>query len=97
MTRSSKTRRAKARAKKRMRLDAKSGARASATESALPALSATDKHYLIGFAIFSLMITAVYFWMGGRNILVFPAVLCICAAFRKFWTRPIRQIVDFSS
>jgi len=97
MTRSSKTRRAKARAKKRMRLDAKSSTRAGATRSSLPSLSATDKHYLIGFAVFSLIITAVYFWMGGRNILVFPAVLCICAAFRKLWTRPIRQLVDFSS
>lgn len=97
MTRSSKTRRAKARVKKRMRLDTKAGRRASAIEPVLPAFSATDKLYLIGFAIFSLIITAVYFWMGGRNILVFPAVLCICAAFRKFWTRPMRRLVDLSS
>lgn len=96
MTRSSKTRRAKARAKKRMRLDAKAGSHASTTEVVLPAFSSTDKLYLIGFAIFSLIITAFYFWMGGRNILVFPAVLCICAAFRKFWTRPMRRLVDFS-
>jgi len=96
MTRSSKTRRAKARTKKRLQADAKQGRSAINAASPLPALSATDKAYLLGFAIFSLIITAIYFWMGGRNILVFPAVLCICAALRKFWTRPIQQLADFN-
>jgi|GEM_PF-1868963 len=87
MTKSSKPRKARARAKKRM---AKEAAHAGAhstkdNKTGLPQLTTTDKRYLIGFTVLSMVITAFYWWLGGRNLLVFPAILCISVVkFVKF-------------
>jgi len=96
MTRSSRTRRLRARAKKRAAKHAvnPNASDTSGTESSLPELSDTDRRYLIGFALLSLLITAVYFWLGGRNLFVFPALFCISVGARKYWTGPMRRYAD---
>jgi len=57
-------------------------------------LSTTDKRYLWAFAILSLIVTAAYWWLGGRNLFVFPALFCISVGARRYWTGPIRQFAD---
>lgn len=99
MTKSSRTRRAKARARKisiKNRTTEAAGTTASAGGDVEPKLNFndTDKRYLIGFAVLSLIITAVYFWIGGRNLFVFPAVFCASVGARKYWKGPIRRFAD---
>lgn len=102
MTKSSRTRRAKARARKvaaktdKVTMNASSFDEVDANESKL-SLTGTDKRYLIGFGIISLLITAVYWWMGGRNLFVFPAIFCLSVGARKYWTGPVRKFADKSS
>ncbi len=94
MTRSSRTRRAKARARKNS-ADTVAGSNAEINQgSPLPTLTQTDKRYLIAFTILSLIITAIYWSMGGRNLFVFPALLCISVGARKYWAGPIRRFAD---
>lgn len=99
MTRSSRGRKARARTRKMSR---NSMARQNAVvageyvEESKPVWSSTDKKYIIGFAILSLLITAFYWWIGGRNLFVFPAVFCISVGARKYWTGPIRKFADKS-
>ena len=106
MTKSSRTRRAKARARKlSTRNNASNNDSLSANAAALDGevdkpkltLNDTDKRYLIGFAILSLVITAVYFWIGGRNLFVFPAIFCASVGARKYWKGPIRRFADKAS
>lgn len=107
MTRSSRTRRAKARARKNARNNiAVNSAVNSAAQTAgparldddedsqLPAFSATDKRYLLAFTVLSIIITAIYWSMGGRNLFVFPALLCISVGARKYWSGPVRRFAD---
>lgn len=98
MTRSSKTRRAKARAKKyaNKHTCGTASEQHAGAESSAVVLNATDKRYLLGFTILSLIITAVYWSMGGRNLFVFPALICISVGARKYWTGPIRRFADQS-
>ncbi len=96
MTRSSKSRRLRARAKKRI---AKHDTAARTSEgvmhdSNLPALSATDKRYMLAFAIMSFLITAGYWSLGGRNLFVFPALFCISVGVRRYWAGPVRHYAD---
>jgi len=58
--------------------------------------SSRDKKYLLGFAVLSLVLTACYWWMGGRNLFVFPAVFCLSVGARKYWTGPMRRFADKS-
>jgi len=96
MTKSSRTRKAKARAKKRIAkgLATESDASSNTSMATLPELNQTDKRYLLLFTILSLIITALYWWMGGRNLFVFPALLCISVGVRKYWTGPVRRFAD---
>ena len=94
MTRSSRTRRAKARARKNSTNTLVSNNTENNQSSPLPTLTQTDKRYLIAFTILSLIITAVYWSMGGRNLFVFPALLCISVGARKYWAGPIRRFAD---
>jgi len=94
MTRSSRTRRAKARARKNSARAATTAATDTADEAVLPVLSQKDKRYFIAFAVLSLIITAIYWSMGGRNLFVFPALLCISVGARKYWTGPVRRFAD---
>jgi len=96
MTKSSRTRRVKARAKKYSFTNS-TGVRADGKaepNSGLPVLNKTDKRYLIAFSVLSFIITAIYFSMGGRNIFVFPALICISVGARKYWSGPIRKYAD---
>ena len=102
MTKSSRTRKAKARARKVAGKTGKVNANPLSTcaietieenESKL-ALTATDKRYLIGFAVLSLLITAVYWWLGGRNLFVFPAIFCLSVGARKYWSGQVRRYAD---
>ncbi len=104
MTKSSRTRRGKARARK---VAAKSGNTASNTTNALATdpgdatesrltLTNIDKRYLIGFAVLSFLITALYWWLGGRNLFVFPAIFCLSVGARKYWSGPVRRFADKS-
>ena len=90
MTKSSKARKAKARAKKR--IDREAGS--AVVENKLPEFTQTDKRYLIAFAILSAVITVFYWSLGGRNLLVFPALLCISVGARKYWKGPVRRFAD---
>lgn len=92
MTRSSRSRRARARARKNVTNKNANGNEHQA--SALPELNPTDKRYLIAFAVLSLVITAIYWSMGGRNLFVFPALICISVGARKYWTGPVRRFAD---
>jgi len=94
MTRSSRTRRAKARARKNMANAVTSGSTDTGEGSPLPTLSQTDKRYLIAFTVLSLIITGIYWSMGGRNLFVFPALLCISVGARKYWSGPVRRFAD---
>lgn len=98
MTKSSRTRKHKARAKKRIVKEAAEfGINGSSDEAAkMPQMSPIDKRYLIGFAVLSAVITVFYWWLGGRNLLVFPAVLCISVGARKYWKGPIRRYAEQS-
>lgn len=96
MTRSSKARRARAKSKKygfNSSANSSSGAVNSNNESQI-VLSEKDKRYLIAFTVLSLIITAIYWSMGGRNLFIFPALLCISVGVRKYWTGPIRRYAD---
>lgn len=91
MSKSSSNRRAAARARKRRaQYIAKTGDR-SRRDNPLPEISSIDKRYMIAFAIMSVIITAFYWSLGGRNLLVFPAVFCISVGARKYWAGPIRR------
>jgi len=72
-----------------------SGSDGSVAESK-PVWSSTDKKYILGFAILSLAITVFYWWIGGRNLFVFPAVFCLSVGARKYWTGPMRRFADKS-
>lgn len=101
MTRSSRTRRAKARARKNAdknsAVQTTGVAKSDSVEaSRLPVMSKTDKRYLFAFAVLSIIITAIYWWMGGRNLLVFPAILCVSVGVRKYWAGPVRRFADNS-
>lgn len=98
MTRSSKARRSRARAKNHALngLAKLKTVNSDGSSADLPALTQTDKRYLIGFAVLSLIITAVYWSMGGRNLFVFPALMCISVGARKYWAGPIRRFADNS-
>ncbi len=106
MTKSSRTRRSKARARKistrNKALNATSAASAptaigrGADESKL-IFNSTDKRYLIGFAVLSFVITAIYFWIGGRNIFIFPAIFCASVGARKYWNGPVRRFAEKAS
>jgi len=93
MTKGSRTRRAKAREKKRIAkgLSTVSGASSKASVAELPMLNQNDKRYLVVFTVLSLIITLLYWWMGGRNLFVFPALLCISVGVRKYWAGPVRR------
>ncbi len=95
MTRSSKSRRSRAKAR-RNAAKASSRAQHATTEatSSVRTLSTEDKRYMIGFALLSLVITVFYWWLGGRNLFVFPALFCISVGVRKYWTGPIRRFAD---
>ncbi|MBX2838588.1 MAG: hypothetical protein KTR35_17145 [Gammaproteobacteria bacterium] len=95
MTRSSKPRRAKARAKKRIAKQTS----ANPTRNSMPDVSsvqfsAVDKRYLVAFAVLSVAITAFYWWLGGRNLFVFPTLFCLFVGARRFWTGPVRRYAD---
>jgi len=92
MTRSSRTRRAKARARKNA-TNIKAN-RIENQELALPVLNQTDKRYLVAFTVMSLIITAIYWMMGGRNLFIFPALMCISVGARKYWTGPVRRFAN---
>ena len=94
MSRSSRARRAKARAKKYGINHGTVGSTGDSTQAQSFVLSKTDKRYLIAFAVLSLFITAIYWSMGGRNLFVFPALLCISVGARKYWAGPIRRFAD---
>lgn len=95
MTRSSKSRRKRARAKKWAAKHANTPVN-TAQEQSILKLSKTDKRYIIAFAILSFCITVGYWWLGGRNLFVFPALFCISVGVRRYWTGPIRQYADNS-
>lgn len=106
MTKSSRTRRAKARARKvSSRNNAISLASSTSNAATLNdeadesklTLNDTDKRYLIGFAVLSVVITAIYFAIGGRNLFVFPAIFCASVGARKYWKGPIRRFADKAS
>jgi len=94
MSRSSKSRRAKARARKFATKHAAVNNPSADANSPPIVFSQTDKRYLIAFAVLSLIITAIYWSMGGRNLFVFPALLCISVGARKYWSGPIRRFAD---
>jgi len=93
MTRSSKSRRKRARAKKWAAKHSNNSANTAQAQS-ITNLSKTDKRYIIAFALLSFLITAGYWWLGGRNLFVFPALFCISVGARRFWTGPIRRFAD---
>ena len=99
MTRSSRGRKARARSRRMSRNSMArqyvGGVEENQGESK-PEWNRTDKKYIIGFAILSLLITAFYWWLGGRNLFVFPAVFCISVGARKYWTGPMRRFADKS-
>lgn len=94
MSRSSKSRRAKARARKYAVKHGNVDSHGVRTESSPIVFSNTDKRYLIAFSVLSLIITAIYWNMGGRNLFVFPALICISVGARKYWSGPIRRFAD---
>lgn len=96
MTRSSKSRKLRTRTKKRL---ADSTAHVNQSKigtqpAQIPALSKTDKRYMIGFAVMSLFITIGYWTLGGRNLFVFPALFCISVGVRSYWAGPLRKFAD---
>jgi len=96
MTRSSKSRRSRIRAKKRAAkatLGTLSKSRTAPVDAPIT-LNATDKRYILAFAIISLLITIGYFWLGGRNLFVFPALFVISVGVRRYWSGPLRQFAD---
>lgn len=94
MSRSSKSRRAKARGRKYATKHAALNNPGAAPDSSPIIFTETDKRYLIAFAVLSLIITAIYWNMGGRNLFVFPTLLCISVGARKYWSGPIRRFAD---
>lgn len=96
MTRSSRSRRLRAKAKKRMVKagTALSHSTNSTQDATLPTLSKTDKLYMIGFAVLSFIVTAFYWYLGGRNLFVFPALFCLSVGARKYWSGPMRRFAD---
>ncbi len=93
MTRSSKSRRKRARAKKMAAKHAETSVNTT-QEQSITKLSKTDKRYIIAFGVMSFFITAGYWWLGGRNLFVFPALFCISVGARRYWTGPVRQFAD---
>ncbi len=96
MSKSSKARKARARAKKFAAKNRNAVDSYDTAEARLdPAnFSKEDKRYLIAFTILSFIITLFYWNMGGRNLFVFPALLCISVGARKYWSGPIRRFAD---
>lgn len=97
MTRSSKSRRKRARARKLAAKHANTSVNTlanTAQEQSILNLSKTDKRYIVAFALLSFFITAGYWWLGGRNLFVFPALFCISVGARRFWTGPVRHFAD---
>lgn len=57
--------------------------------------SRKEKKALAIFAAITVLITILYWSMGGRNILVFPAIVCIGLGMQKIWdTRSFWQNAD---
>lgn len=101
MTKSSRSRRARARAQRSIKKHTLSATenstgliRNTRTQSSGHVMSKTDKRYLLAFGVLSLAITLIYWWLGGRNLFVFPALMCISVGARKFWRGPIRRFAD---
>ena len=96
MSKSSRNRKARARARKRhAQYVAKTGD-TRRMDAPLPEMSLTDKRYMIAFAVISLIITALYWSLGGRSLFVFPAVFCISVGARKYWAGPVRRFAQES-
>jgi len=94
MSKSSRNRRARAKARKRhAEYVAKTGD-TRPMDAPLPTMTAADKRYMIAFGIISFVITVGYFWLGGRNLFVFPAVFCISVGARKYWAGPVRRFAQ---
>lgn len=94
MSKSSRNRKSRARARKRhAQYVAKTGD-TRPMDAPLPEMSAADKRYMIAFGIISLIITAFYWSLGGRNLFVFPAVFCISVGARKYWAGPVRRFAQ---
>ena len=57
--------------------------------------SRKEKKALAIFAAIIVLVTILYWSMGGRNILVFPAIVCIGLGMLKIWdTRKFWQNLD---
>ena len=96
MTRSSKSRKSRAKTKKRLARtygDLKHGQSPSLSAS-MASFSSTDKRYFLGFAVLSLLITIGYWTLGGRNLFVFPALFCIAVGVRSYWSGPLRKFAN---
>lgn len=59
-------------------------------------LSAKDKRYIFCFLAISLALTAFYWYIGGRNLFVFPAIFLLSVGSSRFWSGPVRRFAEKS-
>ena len=59
-----------------------------------PVFTREDKRYLLAFLTISIAITALYWFIGGRNLFVFPAIFLLSVGTSKFWKGPVRRFAE---
>lgn len=59
-----------------------------------PDFSAEDKRYILCFLAISVAVTVFYWYIGGRNLFVFPAIFLISVGTGKFWRGPVRRFAE---
>ena len=62
-----------------------------------PVFSREDKRYMMAFLGISIAITALYWFIGGRNLFVFPAVFLLSVGTSRFWKGPVRRFAEGAS
>lgn len=73
---------------------AKQTAAMSSGEVKRPVFTREDKRYMLAFLGISIAITAVYWFIGGRNLFVFPAIFLLSVGTSKFWKGPVRRFAE---
>ena len=59
-----------------------------------PVFSREDKRYMLAFLGISIAITAFYWYIGGRNLFVFPAIFLLSVGTSRFWRGPVRRFAE---
>lgn len=72
----------------------KSGSGRNGNGEIRPIFSAEDKRYIFCFLAISVALTAFYWYLGGRNLFVFPAIFLISVGTGKFWRGPVRRFAE---